>query len=135
MTVGVDDARHGMVLPSQRFAHEALRCGRVLLGREEKVEGRAGRNSRELISQLWEVFHGLFNPIVGHVIGSWFGAQAQVIADILLEEAVSIMTANHRVRKIQILDDRLKFSLVVLGDLATEDRGNLVGFRSNSKNI
>ena len=37
MFVGVDDARHGMVLPSQRFGQEALCCGRVLLGREEKV--------------------------------------------------------------------------------------------------
>ena len=38
MTIGVDDARHGMVLPSQRFGQEALCCGRVLPGREEKVE-------------------------------------------------------------------------------------------------
>src|ERR1700738_3081521 len=29
-----------MVLPSQRFGQEALCCGRVLLGREEEVEGR-----------------------------------------------------------------------------------------------
>jgi len=92
-------------------------------------------NGRESVSELWEVFDGLFDPIVGHVIGRQFGAQAQMIADILLKETVSIVSANHRVRKIQILDDRLKFSLVVLGDLATEDRGNLVGFRSNSKNI
>jgi hypothetical protein len=35
VTVGVDDAR-----PSQRFGQEALCCSRVLLGREEKVEGR-----------------------------------------------------------------------------------------------
>ena len=38
VTVGVYDARHGMVLPFQRFDQEALCCGRVLLGREEKVE-------------------------------------------------------------------------------------------------
>ena|GEM_PF-6209149 len=37
------------------------------------------------------------------------------------------MTTNHRVRKIQILDDGLKLSLVVLRDHATEDRGDLVG--------
>ena len=42
MLVGVDDSRHGMVLPSQRFGQKALGRGRVLLGREEKVEGRAG---------------------------------------------------------------------------------------------
>jgi len=38
VTVGVDDTRHGMVLPTQGFGQEALCCGRVLLGREEKVE-------------------------------------------------------------------------------------------------
>ena len=52
-------------------------------------------NGGELFSQLWQVFYGLFDPIVGHVIGCRFGAQAQVIADILLEEAVSIVSANH----------------------------------------
>jgi hypothetical protein len=45
--VGIDDARHRMVLPSQRFDQEAHCCGRVLLGREEKVEGRAGRIHRK----------------------------------------------------------------------------------------
>jgi hypothetical protein len=48
VTVGVDNAGHGMVLPSQRFDQEALGRGRVLLGREEKVEGRAGRIHRAI---------------------------------------------------------------------------------------
>jgi hypothetical protein len=48
VTVGVDDARHGMVLPSQRFGQEALCCGRVLPGLEEKVEGHAGRIHRTI---------------------------------------------------------------------------------------
>jgi Exopolysaccharide synthesis, ExoD len=48
VTVGVDDTRHGMVLPTQRFGQEALCCGRVLPGREEKVEGRAGRIHRTI---------------------------------------------------------------------------------------
>jgi hypothetical protein len=35
--------------PIKRFAsQEALRCGRVLLGREEKVEGHAGRIHRTI---------------------------------------------------------------------------------------
>ena len=42
MLVGVDGPRVRMVLSAQRFGQEALCCGRVLLGREEKVEGRAG---------------------------------------------------------------------------------------------
>ena len=41
--VGVNDARLGMVRTSQSFGQEALCCGRVLLGREEKVDRRTGR--------------------------------------------------------------------------------------------
>src|SRR5580692_2877536 len=38
----------GWVPPSQRFGQKALCRGRVLLGREEKVEGRAGRIHRTI---------------------------------------------------------------------------------------
>ena len=48
VAVGVDHPRRGMVLPSQCFGQEALCCGRVLLGREKKVEGRAGRIHRTI---------------------------------------------------------------------------------------
>ena len=41
--VGVNNARLGMVRTSQSFGQEALCCGRVLLGREEKVDRRTGR--------------------------------------------------------------------------------------------
>ena len=48
MPIGVDDTRRGMVLLTQGFSQEALCCSRVLLGREEKVEGRAGRIHRTI---------------------------------------------------------------------------------------
>ena len=92
-------------------------------------------NTGEPVSELGEVFDGLFEPIVGYVIGSQFGAQAQMIADILLKETVSIVSANHRVRKMDIFDHGLKLSLVVLGDLATEDDSNLVGLTDHSVGI
>src|SRR5580693_2878835 len=43
-----EHTRRGMVLLTQRFGQEALCCGRVLLGREEKVDGRAGRIHRTI---------------------------------------------------------------------------------------
>src|SRR4029077_4572595 len=92
-------------------------------------------NARELVSELWEVFDGLFDPIVGHVIGRQLGAQTQMIADILLEEAVSIVSANDRVRKIDIFDHRLKLSLVVFGDPAAEDGGDLAGLADGAVGI
>ena len=50
-----------------------------------------------------------------------------MIADILLEKALFIVTTDHWVWKLQILDDSLKLSFVLLGDLATEDHGDLLG--------
>ena len=40
MTVGVDDTRHGMVLPSQRFGQEALGCRCIAFSREQEVDRR-----------------------------------------------------------------------------------------------
>jgi hypothetical protein len=84
---------------------------------------------------LSEFFDGLFDPIVGDVIGRRLSAQAQMIADTLLEETVPIMSANHRVRKIETLDDGLKLSPVVLSDLATEDGGDLVGLADGAVGV
>ena len=41
---------------------------------------------------MGEVFDGFFDPVGGHVIGSRFGAQAQVIADVLFEGAVCVVS-------------------------------------------
>jgi hypothetical protein len=76
---------------------------------------------------LGQVFNRLLDPIVSDVIGRGFGAQAQVVANILLEKALSIMTTDYGVWKLHILDDGLQLSLVLLGDLATEDHGDLLG--------
>ena len=45
------------------------------------------------------------------------------------------MATDHWVRKVKILDDGLKLSLIVPGDLATEDRGNLFGLPDRSVGI
>ena len=58
-----------------------------------------------------------------------------MIADILLEKALSIMTTDHGVWKLQILDNGLKLSLVLLGDLAAEDDGDLLGLADGTIGI
>ena len=83
-------------------------------------------DGREPVTELGEVFDGLFDPIGGDVISSRLGAQAQVIADVLFEGAVCVVSANHGVRQIEVFDDGLKLSLVVLGNLAAEDGGDLL---------
>src|SRR5690348_637020 len=62
MLVGVDHSRRRMLCSAERFGKEALCCGRVLLSREEKVEGRSGRIYRTI-----QVAPLAFDPDVGFV--------------------------------------------------------------------
>jgi hypothetical protein len=84
---------------------------------------------------IWQkrtILDGLLAPIIVDVVGSWFGAEQQVIADILFDEAVSIMAANHGVGEINVFDHGLEFSAVLLGKLAAEDHGDFVGLTDGS---
>ena len=92
-------------------------------------------NDGELVSELGEVFEGLFDPVGGHVVSSRLSAQAEAIADVLFEGAVSVVSANDRIGKIQILDNGLKLALIELGDLATEDGGDLAGLTEGAVGI
>jgi len=55
-----------------------------------------------------------------------------VIADILLDEAVAIMTADNGVGQIHVFDDGLELSAVLFRDLAAEDHSDLVGLSDGS---
>src|ERR1700751_3494144 len=84
-------------------------------------------NGREPVTELGEVFDGLFDPIGGDVISSRLGAEAQVIAGVLFEAAGCVVSTNEGIGQIEVFDNGLKLSLVILGDLATEDGGDLAG--------
>src|ERR1700738_5324308 len=62
MPIRVADTRRGMVLVTQGSGQVALCCRRVLLGREEKVEARAGGVLRPI-----QVAPLAFDPYVGFV--------------------------------------------------------------------
>jgi hypothetical protein len=49
-----------------------------------------------------------------------------VIANVLFEAAVCVVSKNHGVGQIEVFDDGLKLFLVILGDLAAEDGGELI---------
>ena len=92
-------------------------------------------NGREPVTELGEVFDGLFDPIGGHIISSRFGAQAEVIADVLFEGTVCVVSTNDGVGQIEVFNDGLKLSLVVLGDLATENGGDLAGLADGAVGV
>ena len=59
-----------------------------------------------------------------------------MIADILLEEAVAVVRLRITgLGSVEILDDGLKLSLVLPGDLAAEDRGDLLGLPDRTVGI
>ena len=48
-----------------------------------------------------------------------------MIADVLLDEAVAVMAANHRVGQIEVIDRGLQLAAIEFRDLAAEDCGDL----------
>ena len=49
-----------------------------------------------------------------------------MVTDILLDEAVAVVTADDRVGQVHVFDRGLQLAAMLLGDLATEDDGDLV---------
>ena len=70
---------------------------------------------------------GLFAPMIIDIVGSRLGAQQNMISDILLEEAVPVMTADDRIGQIHVFDDGLQLSAVLFSDFPAEDHGDLIG--------
>ncbi len=70
--------------------HESLQD--VLLDVEVAVDDRA-----KLGAQFGEMFNGLFDAVVGHIVGGRLGAQDEMIANVLFEEAIAVVAADDRV--------------------------------------
>jgi hypothetical protein len=78
---------------------------------------------------------GLFDTLVGDIVGRRLGAQEEVIPHLLLDESVAVVAPDDGMGKIQVFDDRLEFAAVMLGDLAAEDAGDLVGLADGAIGI
>ncbi len=81
---------------------------------------------REGAAQGRQVIDGLSDAVVGHIVSRGLGTQDEVIAYVLLDEAVAVVAANDRIGEAHTLDLVLQLAMVQLGDLAAEDRGDLV---------
>lgn len=68
----------------------------------------------------------LVDAAVGDVVGGRLGPQDQVVAHVLLDEAVAVMTADDRVGQVHVFDLGLQLAAILLGDFAAEDDGDLV---------
>ena len=92
-------------------------------------------DGRKRVAERGEVLHRLLDAVVIDVVAGSFGAQHQVIADVLLDEAVAVVAADHRIGQVHVLDFGLQLAAMMPGDLAPEDHGDLVGLPDRSIGI
>lgn len=56
------------------------------------------------VAQLGEMLDGFFDAMVGHIVGRRLGAQDEMVADVLLNEAIAVVAADDRVGQLDIFD-------------------------------
>src|SRR6266566_7528671 len=93
----------------------------VLLNIQVGVDNRG-----QLRPELGEIDDGLGHRVVRHVVGGRLGAEQEMIADVLFDESVAVVAANHRVGEVQVLDHRLQPPAISPRDLAAEDHRDLL---------
>jgi hypothetical protein len=87
-----------------------------------------GFSNKVVAMQVGLILHRLANAVIGiDIVGCRLGAEQETIADILFEEAFTVMAADHRVGEVQILDHGLELASMTTGDAATEDYREFVG--------
>src|SRR5215831_14148459 len=88
------------------------------------------------LPQLRKILHGLADGVIGvDIVGRCFGAKEETIADVLLEEALPVVTADHGIRQVEILDHGLELAAMMTGDAAAEDQGEFVGLTDGAIGI
>src|SRR5215207_1470056 len=82
---------------------------------------------REGGAESREILHRFVDAVIVDIVARRFGAQHEVIAYVLLDEAVAVVAADHRVGQVHVFDLGLQLAAVVLADPAPEDNRDLVG--------
>src|SRR5438874_5160480 len=82
-----------------------------------------------------EVLDGLGDPVVGHMVGGGLRPEQEMVADVLLDEAVAVVTADDGVGQVEVFDDGLELAPIPSGHLAAEDGRNFVRLADRSVGI
>src|SRR6266403_4072319 len=82
-----------------------------------------------------EVLDGLGDPVVGHIVGGGLRPEQEMVADVLLDEAVAVVTADDRVGQVEVFDHGLELAPIPSGHLAAEDGRNFVRLADRSVGI
>ncbi len=51
-------------------------------------------DGRKFVSKFWKIVDGFVDGVVGNVVGGRLGAEQEMIADVWLDEAMALVTAN-----------------------------------------
>src|SRR3984885_12694197 len=78
---------------------------------------------------------GFVDGVIVNVVGSGLGTQQEMIADVLFDEAMAIVTANDGIGQIEVLEYSLQLTAIVLGDLAAKDHGDFVGLTDGAVGV
>ena len=70
--------------------------------------------------------------VVRDLVGRGFGPQYEMIADVWFDEAVAVVAAADRVGQMAVFDHGLEFAPVKLGQLTSENGGDLVGLADST---
>ena len=82
---------------------------------------------RQRFLESRQIFDGFVDAVIVDVIARGLGPQDDVIANVLLDEAVAIVAGNYRIWKVHVLDLGLQLAPILLGHFATEDQLILFG--------
>ena len=93
------------------------------------------RHGRHGLAELGYGVDGLRDAEVGDVVGRGLGAEPQVIPDVLFDGAVAAVAADHRIRQVEVFNQRFELAAVPFGHLAAEDGGELRGLPNRAIRI
>src|SRR5271169_844459 len=78
---------------------------------------------------------GFVDGVVGNVVGGRLGAEKEMIADVLFDEAMAIVATDDGIGEIEVLEYGLQLSGILFRDLTTKDDGDLVGLPDGAVGI
>ena len=102
----------------------------VLLDIEVIVDDR-----RKLSAERRKIFDRFVHAVIIDVVAGRLCPQGEVVANVLLDEAVAVMATNNGVGKLHIRDLSLQLTPIALADLATKDHYDLVRLSDRSIGI
>jgi hypothetical protein len=82
-----------------------------------------------------QMLDGLREAVVADVIGRGFGAEQEMIAHVLRDRALTVVTANDGIRHVQIGNDGFELAAMACGDLPANDDGERGGLADGAVRV